>query len=69
MNKTKAYAFLCGSKGDPTGTQKWFRIALDPNRKPLSSEWQGPFRDSTDAENAAEDIAKVDGLDLSWIYD
>lgn len=30
------------------------------------SDWRGPYRDKTDAENAAEDEAKVNGLELIW---
>jgi hypothetical protein len=28
--------------------------------------WQGPYRDKTDAENAAEDEAKRSNWELTW---
>jgi hypothetical protein len=59
----KAYAALCGSKGDPQDRQRWYQIFFgQPNPK----GWRGPYRDKTDAENAAEDEARDRKLDLEW---
>jgi hypothetical protein len=61
----KAYAVLCGSKGDPSSQQKWYQIFFDqPSQGSLG--WRGPYRDKTDAENAAHEEAKRRGLELEW---
>jgi hypothetical protein len=57
------YAELCGAKGDPTGLQKFYQIYYT---EPLPGQWKGPYRDATDAENAAEDEAKAKGVTLIW---
>jgi hypothetical protein len=38
------------------------------NREPSKNamDWKGPFRDKTDAENAAEDEARDRGICLKW---
>lgn len=63
--KIKAYATMCGVKGDPTGQQKFYQIYFTHPSK-MWQAWKGPYRDSTDAENAAEDEAQQRGLELAW---
>lgn len=67
--KARAYATLCGAKGDPTGVQKFYQIFFDIDKGPLSltQAWHGPYRDKTDAENAAHDEADRRGLELEWV--
>lgn len=62
----KAYATLARVKGDPTGIQRLYQIYFH-KPSPFRADWTGPFRDKTDAENAAEDQARRDGLELEWI--
>jgi len=61
----KAYAELIGSK-DPTSRTAWYRIYFD-NPKEVGADVVGPFRDKTDAENAAYDEAKRRQLELDWV--
>lgn len=62
--KLTAYAEMCGAKGDPTGRQKFYQVYFGDG--PLPNCWKGPYRDATDAENAAEDQAKAAGIELIW---
>lgn len=63
IDKLKAYAMMCGIKGKPEDPTRYYQIFFN---KPDRNAWKGPHRDSTDAENAAEDEAKVRGLELEW---
>jgi hypothetical protein len=67
--KTKAYAKIVGSKGSDTGPM-WYAICSHPEDFDSLSrfKWTGPYRDKTDAENAAYDEAKRDNLELEWLY-
>lgn len=62
----EAYAELCGAKGDPTGIQKFYQIYYGDRPSTLANAWHGPYRDKTDAENAAHDEAKRMGVTLIW---
>ena len=65
IEKQTAYATLCGVKGDSTGYMKFYRIFYEDG--PTNEEWVGPYRDTTGAENAAEDEARRLGVDLEWV--
>lgn len=60
-----AYAAICGAKGKDSQV-RFYQIFFD---KPSQSaqDWRGPYRDKTDAENAAHDEAKSRGLELEWV--
>jgi nitrous oxide reductase accessory protein NosL len=58
------YAEILGSK-DPTSMAAWYVIYHNLPSE-TGAERGGPFRDKTDAENAAEDLAKVMKVDLIW---
>ncbi len=67
MNKRETmYAELCGAKSDPQDRLRFYQI-YPPNGAPHKTGWVGPFRDKTDAENAAADVAKVGGFELEWV--
>jgi hypothetical protein len=58
VEKMTAYAELKQFRGNC-----WYSIYIDSDRL---KEWQGPYRDKTDAENAAHEEAKRRGYDLEW---
>lgn len=69
MAATKAYAELTGPKTGGIERDQmrpcWYRIAL--TLAGLDSvQWSGPYRDKTDAENAAHEEAKRRNLCLEW---
>lgn len=59
------YAEMVSSKVH--GSQaKWFRMA-DSIEGLDTAKTHGPYRDSTDAENAAEDLAKIRDAFIQWV--
>ena len=64
MKTGKRYVCIVGSKGSDTGPF-WCRI-FDGRPTEIGVQILGPYRDKTDAENAAEDWAKVNGIELEW---
>jgi len=61
---TSAYAELIS--GNYQGVRKvWYRIFFDLKHP---GELVGPYRDETDAENAAYEETKIKGLYLEWLY-
>jgi hypothetical protein len=60
----KAYCRIVGSKGSDAGPY-WYEIFSD-RPSGLRANYRGPFRDTTDAENAAHDEAERRGLDLEF---
>lgn len=67
MNKQRAYASMCGAKGDVQKRKRFYQIHFTPDPLQITSAWNGPYRDATDAENAAEDEARRRGLELEWV--
>lgn len=65
VRPTTAYARLLGKPG-----YVWYRIAHSPDRlyaPHFLGDEGGPYRDKTDAENAAHDAAKRQNLELEWV--
>lgn len=70
MPRVKAYVELTGPKTG--GIERdlmrpcWYRIAMEVNLLG-GVKWVGPYRDRTDAENAARVEAERQGLKLEWV--
>jgi hypothetical protein len=64
MQKMMAYAELIGAKAEGSRAC-WYRIFFD--RPGDADRLRGPFRDRTDAENAAHDEARSRNLELEWV--
>ena len=63
------YARIVGGsvQGSP---QVFYKLSYDADhlfRQHVGGEWRGPYRDKTDAENAAYDEAKVLKVELEWL--
>jgi len=60
------YAELVKAKGNDSYRPCWYRLA--PTRSLLDvSPLRGPYRDGTDAENAADDEARAENAELTWV--
>ena len=58
---TEVYAEYCGAKGDPQDRLRFYRLVPKEGSPGL---WRGPYRDQTDAENAAADEARSRNLEI-----
>jgi hypothetical protein len=65
MRQATAYAELVGAKAQGS-TACWYRIFFD-RPGDTDGSLHGPFRDRTDAENAAHDEARSRNLELEWV--
>ncbi len=60
------YAELRRYGNDKSGQLRAYQIYA-PDGAPRRTGWVGPYRDKTDAENAAEDVARAGGFELEWV--
>lgn len=58
----RAYAQIVHARG-----AAWYRIFFHNPGESIAT-LRGPYRDTTDAENAAHDEANIHGYDLEWAY-